>query len=255
MQENIGIKWGFEVQKYRIIPGGEFPERHQFEVPGTRFSKEGDLWVPNSRLITGDNLIMDIAQQELIKIWRFISGSVRQIQKLAVGSGFVDPTRTDTTLETELAVKNIESWVDAALPPDSVNLSETKAVVVWLSLEANGVISEIGLKFDDDSLVTHALFKKLTITNATQANPVVITTSASHGLGTGDEVHIDDIVGMTEINNRNFQITVVDADEFSLDGEDGTGHTAYSSAGSAWLIVVKGTDEVVETRYVITVQS
>jgi hypothetical protein len=36
---------------------------------------------------------------------------------------------------------------------------------------------------------------------------------------------------MVEINDRTFTVTRVDANEFSLDSEDGTGHTAYSSGG------------------------
>jgi hypothetical protein len=37
---------------------------------------------------------------------------------------------------------------------------------------------------------------------------------------------------MVEINDRTFTVTRVDANTFSLDGEDGTGHTAYTSDGT-----------------------
>jgi hypothetical protein len=37
---------------------------------------------------------------------------------------------------------------------------------------------------------------------------------------------------MVEINDRTFTVTRVDANDFSLDSEDGTGHTAYTSGGS-----------------------
>lgn len=72
----------------------------------------------------------------------------------------------------------------------------------------------------------------LTITGATQANPVVIT-SAGHGLSNGYTVLIEDVVGMTEINDRTFTVANVTTDTFELSGEDGTGHTAYSSGGTA----------------------
>ena len=72
-----------------------------------------------------------------------------------------------------------------------------------------------------------------TITGATQANPIVITTSASHTYVDNDEVYISGIVGMTEINNRRFIINVLTATTFELNGEDGTGYTAYSSAGES----------------------
>ena len=75
---------------------------------------------------------------------------------------------------------------------------------------------------------------QISITGATQANPVVITTSAEHSLTTGQIVRIDLVAGMTEINNRAFTITVVTTTTFNLDNEDGTEHTAHSgSAGRA----------------------
>jgi hypothetical protein len=73
--------------------------------------------------------------------------------------------------------------------------------------------------------------KTQAITGATQADPVVITAN-NHGLQTGDTCTITDVGGMVEINDRTFTVTRVDANTFSLDGEDGTGHTAYTSGGS-----------------------
>ena len=70
------------------------------------------------------------------------------------------------------------------------------------------------------------------ITGATQANPVEIT-SVGHGYSTGDEVYIESVGGMVELNARIFIITKTGADTFTLDGEDGTGHTAYTSGGTA----------------------
>jgi hypothetical protein len=73
--------------------------------------------------------------------------------------------------------------------------------------------------------------KTQAITGATTADPVVITAN-NHGLQTGDTCTITDVGGMVEINDRTFTVTRVDANTFSLDGEDGTGHTAYTSGGS-----------------------
>lgn len=77
-----------------------------------------------------------------------------------------------------------------------------------------------------------------TITGATQANPCAIT-AVAHGYSTGDEVFISGIVGMTQINNRTFVITKTGADTFTLDGENSTAHTAYSSGGSAARLYVR----------------
>lgn len=76
-----------------------------------------------------------------------------------------------------------------------------------------------------------------TITGATAANPVVVT-SASHGFNNGDEVVITEVVGMTQLNNRSFIVTNKTANTFELydnDGVavDGSAFTAYASGGYA----------------------
>ncbi len=68
------------------------------------------------------------------------------------------------------------------------------------------------------------------ITGATQANPCVIT-SVDHGLVTGLQVTITGVVGMTQLNNITYTITVLTVNTFSLDGIDSTGFTAYVSGG------------------------
>lgn len=70
-----------------------------------------------------------------------------------------------------------------------------------------------------------------TITGATQANPVVIT-SAAHGRTTGQRLWLEDIGGMTELNDAAYVITVVDVDSFSLDSVDGSAYTAFTTGGT-----------------------
>lgn len=79
------------------------------------------------------------------------------------------------------------------------------------------------------------------ITAATQTNPVVVTI-ASHGYTDGDEVFIEGIAGMTELNGRGFVIANSTANTFELQDSfgnniDGTGFSAYSSAGTAAKVV------------------
>ena len=78
----------------------------------------------------------------------------------------------------------------------------------------------------------------LTITGATAADPVVITTSTSHGLSNGESVYITGVVGMTQLNGRTFNITSLTSTTFSLQNSagadiDGSGYTAYTSGGTA----------------------
>ena len=72
-----------------------------------------------------------------------------------------------------------------------------------------------------------------TVTGATQANPVVITTSAAHTFTDGESVTITGVVGMTELNGNTYVIGNVTATTFELTGINGTGFTAYTSGGSA----------------------
>ena len=71
-----------------------------------------------------------------------------------------------------------------------------------------------------------------TISGISKANPGVVTTSASHGLVTGDKIFIDGVAGMTQVNNLFFTITLVDATHFTL-GANTTGYDTWTSGGNA----------------------
>ena len=80
---------------------------------------------------------------------------------------------------------------------------------------------------------------RINISGATQADPVVITTSENHTLITGDKIEITGIAGMTELNNQTFYVNRLSATTVELfttsdlsTSEDGTSHTAYTSGGT-----------------------
>lgn len=70
------------------------------------------------------------------------------------------------------------------------------------------------------------------ISGITQADPASVN-HVGHGYATGETVYISGVSGMVQINDRFFRITVVDADNYTLDGIDSTGYDAYSSSGTA----------------------
>ncbi len=70
----------------------------------------------------------------------------------------------------------------------------------------------------------------LAITGITNANPGVVTTALNHGLVTGDEETLSQIVGMTPLNGQLVTVTVIDEKRFSV-GIDTTGFPAYVSGG------------------------
>ena len=82
------------------------------------------------------------------------------------------------------------------------------------------------------------------IGGVTAADPVVVTTTTDHGYQSGQIIRVTDLGsdmptarGMDQINNKRYMITVIDADEFSLQdpvtGEDidGSAYTAWVSGG------------------------
>lgn len=76
------------------------------------------------------------------------------------------------------------------------------------------------------------------ITAITAANPPVVS-SVAHGFANGDEIYIDNVVGMTEVNQETFIAAGVAANTFQLQGINGTAYSAYVSGGIAARIHVK----------------
>ena len=82
-------------------------------------------------------------------------------------------------------------------------------------------------------------FRRASVSGITQANPAQVTTNEAHGLTTGDLVTLQDVQGMTQVNDvatgswNPYQVTVVDTTNFTLDGVDSTGYGAYTSGGIA----------------------
>lgn len=63
-----------------------------------------------------------------------------------------------------------------------------------------------------------------------RTNPAIVTATA-HGFSSGDQVIFDQVEGITSINGLSFTITVIDADNFSLNGYDATGQPIQGASG------------------------
>jgi len=94
-------------------------------------------------------------------------------------------------------------------------------------------VSRVG----DDELVISGIFGGIAknIINATQTNPVVITTSTNHDFTSSVFVTIEIVTGMTQLNNNSYYVDILSPNSFALytDGGltsplDGTGFSAYS---------------------------
>jgi hypothetical protein len=99
------------------------------------------------------------------------------------------------------------------------------------------VLSEYGWRFAKKTTPLQLVngFKvgedEITITGATQANPVVIT--ATNTYSDEETIKIDGITGMTELNGNIYEVDNASASGFELKGVDGTGFAAYVSGGEA----------------------
>lgn len=74
-------------------------------------------------------------------------------------------------------------------------------------------------------------YKSTSITGATNATPIVIT-SVTHGKSNGDSVYIDDIVGNTAPNGKGWVVANKTPDTFELVGSVGNG--TYTSGGTVY---------------------
>lgn len=74
--------------------------------------------------------------------------------------------------------------------------------------------------------------KTALITGITQTNPAVVT-AVAHGFANGDGVHVDGVLGMTQVNNTVCVVRNVTVDTFELGELDATGFSAYTSDGTA----------------------
>lgn len=68
------------------------------------------------------------------------------------------------------------------------------------------------------------------ITGATKANPCEIT-SPDHSLISGTLIYIANVQGMTQLNSAIYEITVVDANHFTLNNTDSTAFSTYTTGG------------------------
>lgn len=69
------------------------------------------------------------------------------------------------------------------------------------------------------------------IVNVTNGFPGVVTTDIDHGLTTGQKVLLQDVLGMTSINNVQLIITVIGNKSFGI-GIDTTAYPAYAGGGT-----------------------
>lgn len=90
--------------------------------------------------------------------------------------------------------------------------------------DLNGLMWEI-------SIGATCIAASKSIVGATKANPCEVTVNA-HGYANGTIIWISGVVGMTELNDKLYTITVTGENTFTLDGVNSSEYTDYGSAGT-----------------------
>lgn len=108
------------------------------------------------------------------------------------------------------------------------NDTNSRVDVLETTLENDAIVLADGTTVIDKPLT----YKKLTITGATNATPIVITANG-HGLSTGENVFITGVVGNTAANGS-FVVTKLSDNTFSLD--DSVGNGARTSGGVCYIL-------------------
>ena len=144
-------------------------------------------------------------------------------------------TITHTTYAVrELTRTDHNAWTLTA-PTFAPSISSPLGVSVTVNGSSNAIfwkykITAIKSETFEESLAGLDTSGK-TVIAATNANPVSVNITG-HDLLTGDEVELTGFTEMTEVNDRRFIITKTDANNFTLNDEDGTGYTAESTGGA-----------------------
>lgn len=81
---------------------------------------------------------------------------------------------------------------------------------------------------------------EIAITNISNSNPAVVTTTESHGYFSRQKAYIKDVTGMTEVNETEYYVNVLSNNTYSLytdsqltEGVNSESFTSYSSGGTS----------------------
>ena len=233
---------GFEMV---AIPNGGGNSRHLLNqaVPSTPYTFVAklriNLWPSGAGNVIGGIVFYESATGKGIEFSMYTtSTSTVHMQN----TKFTSTTGTFTAYSDGAVQPNIESqFIWLAQRDDGTNLTwmysldgdgwqrwdipRTRANFLTTAPDFLGIVADM-------PSVTDSNTTSYTVTGATNASPIVITTSATHGFRTGDVVTNATIGGNTNANG-NFFVTYLTTTTFSLDGS--SGNAAYTSGGTSKL--------------------
>jgi hypothetical protein len=181
------------------------------------------VWIQNGRLFVADTF------NNRVLIWNSIPTTNGKAADIVLGQpSFSAAVQSDITQVTpNPQANNLVSPVSATSDGQRVYVADLgqNRVLIWNSIPtANGQPADVVLGQPDmtsavsnySTKVCAASGSELTITSATNANPVVFTTSASHGLTAGQTVAISGATGTWTPVNGTFSVAVDSDTTFSI---------------------------------------
>jgi hypothetical protein len=227
-------------------------------MPG--WMRENGLWVRRGSM--NKNMVVLPGLNMLAKSIQYGNAAQgKTIRYCEVGTGYATPAKANTALGVAVTRVEIDSWDNTNIAADPVVMIAT---AIFSTSEGIGNLMECGL-FQESTgapMFSRGLFGYGAINNATKADPVVIT-SIAHGLVDGDQVMIEDVSGMTELNNNTYFIDKLTNDTFALYSDaalsasiDGSAYGDYVEAspdGDTWKkIITKTSAEILTVTYSLT---
>jgi Flp pilus assembly protein TadG len=191
-----------------------------------------DLWLKGDMIIDAHSEVVRTAYDLEVSLILDVTGSM-------VGSKVADLKVAAADL-VNLVVRDVQTpyYSKVAIVPYSmaVNLGGSAAT-------ARGAIQPA-------KTITGASWStgtSKTVTGATKANPVVITSSA-HGFANGDRIYISGASGMTQLNSKVYTVAGTTANTFQLSGVNGSSYSTFSTSSGSKITKCQATNcEVVVT--------
>lgn len=177
----------------------------------------GNFYLVDHALGTGKN-ITDVDRSSPVKMTLdgghgFVGGEDVFVESVGGMTQINDRTfRLDPVTSTELAITAI-SQANPAVVTVSGNHGLTDGETVLIE-NVVGMTQLNNRRF----VISPKYSATATITDITEANPAVVTTSTNHGWSHGDRVRIQSVSGMTQVNDRDFTIARVVASGKTISG-------------------------------------
>ena len=160
----------------------------------------------------------------------------------ATGAGYFAHAGAWTKLanNADTATSAQGTKADSALQNLTATSITTLSDVASSSPSANQVLKWDGSQWSPAADAVGSGAVTATISGATQANPVVVTSASAHGFYEGQPVTITGVVGMTQLNGNEYYVNIATSTSFALYSDsalsttvNGTGFGAWSSGGTA----------------------